>query len=277
MSDNGNARSKDVTSETSKTVTNGAFASGLLDPDIALPDGVSDVQGNAAPKRYSVYRNNVVVSLMDSLAASYPSLQMIIGDENFGRTCRNYVAVTPPRSAVMQAYGENFAEFVEQFPPLAKSPFLGDVARVERAWLESYHAPDASVLSGEVLEGLEPEEVQELVFVAHPAMRLLTSRWPVADLFSWRDGRPEDGVDLSIAQSIVITRPQLDVQLWPIDQGTHFLFEALTSGSALGEAAGNAINSFDGFDLSAALALALNAGVFTSSMPAAKSAAICKG
>lgn len=267
MSDNANDRRENDSPETSDTVTNHAFASALLDPDIPMPNGITDAQGKTAPKRYSVYRNNVVVSLMDSLAASYPSLRVIIGEDNFGKTCRNYVAANPPTSAVMQSYGENFAEFVEQFPPLAKSPFLGDVARAERGWLEAYHAADAPVLSGEVLEGLGPEEVQGLIFVPHPALRLLASRWPVADLFGWREGRPDEGVELSISQSIAITRPQLEVQLWPINAGTHRLFEALASGSTLGEAAGIVINSFDEFDLSAALALALNAGVFISSLP----------
>lgn len=267
MSRNGNSHQQDGPSDAMEPVTNRIFASALLDPDIAIPDGITDAEGKAAPKRYSVYRNNVVVSLMDSLGDAYPALKVIIGEENFGKICRNYVVETPPNSAMMQNYGENFAGFIENFPPLAKSPFLGDVARVERAWLESYHAMDAEVLTGAVLEGLEPEAVQELVFQPHPALRLITSDWPVLDLFGWRDGRPDDGVDLSKSQSIAITRPELDVQLWPIDHATYHLFSALANGSTLGEAAGEVMGEFEEFDLSAALALALNAGVFSSDLP----------
>lgn len=48
------------------------FAAGLLDPDIAIPDFVGGRGPGVADRRYAVYRNNVVVGLIDALKAAFP-------------------------------------------------------------------------------------------------------------------------------------------------------------------------------------------------------------
>ena len=49
----------------------GRFAAGLTDPTCPTPSGVIGPRGKSAVKRYTVYRNNVTVSLIDALAAIY--------------------------------------------------------------------------------------------------------------------------------------------------------------------------------------------------------------
>ncbi len=94
---------------------NPAFAAALLDPDIAIPAEVTGPDGGPATRRYGVYRNNVVVSLMEALRGSFPSVLAIMGEENFARVARNFVASHPPRSAMMQRYGEEFRKFPRRF------------------------------------------------------------------------------------------------------------------------------------------------------------------
>lgn len=241
---------------------NDAFAAALLDPDVAMPDGVTDPQGNPAPKRYSVYRNNVVVSLMEALASAYPALVEIMGQENFDRVVRNYIVAEPPASPMMQNYGAAFAEFLDGFPPLAKSPFLGDVARAERAWLLAYHAVDRSVLEAADMAGLDETAIMAATFERHPAAFLVASKWPVFDLFCWRDGRPQEGADLEQAQCLAISRPSLEVHVHLLSHSMHGFVEALFSGYSLGEAASDAMQRDEAFDLPEALAFVLSSGLF---------------
>lgn len=241
---------------------NGAFAMALLDPDLDIPDGVTDPQGKPAPKRYAVYRNNVVVSLMEALRSAYPAVAEIAGAENFDRIARNYVLADPPSSAMMQTYGKGFAAFLDRFPPLRNSPFLGDVARAERAWLEAYHAVDAPALGPGDVEGLGEAAVMELCLVRHPSAALIASRWPVFDLFGWRDGRPQAGADLQKAQSIAVCRPALEVHVHELTPGLYGFVEALFAGKTLGQAAGETLAVHDDFDLSAGLAFVLTSGLF---------------
>ena len=60
-----------------------SFAEALLDPDRRVPDGVTSHTHPAPAKRFAVYRNNVVVSLIDALATRFPAVQRIVGEEFF--------------------------------------------------------------------------------------------------------------------------------------------------------------------------------------------------
>ena len=60
---------------------------------------------------------------------------------------RAYALAEPPRSPVLMDYGAGFADFIAGFAPAASLPYLPDVARIERAWREAYHAADAEPLT----------------------------------------------------------------------------------------------------------------------------------
>lgn len=68
------------------------FSSALLNPDLETPKGVGEKNGTPAPKRFGVYRNNVVVSLIEALKAAYPSIANIMGEKNFQQIARFYVS-----------------------------------------------------------------------------------------------------------------------------------------------------------------------------------------
>jgi hypothetical protein len=238
------------------------FAAALLDPDIAIPADVTGPDGGPAPRRFGVYRNNVVVSLMEALRSAFPCVLAIMGEDNFMRVARNFVAIHPPRSAMMQKYGEEFPAFLDSFPPLRSAPYLGDVARVERAWLEAWHSADAPFLSSEQLAGLPPEEAVALTLTPHPALRLICAKYAIADLFGWRNGRPDGGTDVSRPQAVMVTRPLLQVEVHALTPDQHAFLSMLADGQAFGEAAGGALAKDPQFDLAGTFALAMSAGMF---------------
>ena len=91
------------------------FAGSLLDPGRATPSVVAGPGGKAATKRYNVYRNNVTVSLIDALAATYPAVQRIAGVEFFRAMARCHVRATPPTSPLLFEYGRDFPDFIERY------------------------------------------------------------------------------------------------------------------------------------------------------------------
>lgn len=241
---------------------NERFAAALLDPDIAIPGDVTGPDGGPAPRRYGVYRNNVVVSLLEALASAFPSVRAIMGEEIFARAARNFILAHPPRSPMMQHYGGGFPDFLDTFPPLRSAPFLGDVARLERAFLDAWHAADEPCLCADALGGLNPEETLALVFEPHPATFLSASGYPVADLFGWRHERPEGGTDIAKAQCALVTRPQYSVELRILEKAQHDFLARLLKGATLGEAAGEVFEAGPDFDLPGTLALGIAAGMF---------------
>jgi hypothetical protein len=119
-----------------------AFAEALLARDFDCPPGLRTWNGSDPGTRFAVYRNNLVVSLVDALADTYPVVQEMVGVEFFRAMAREFVRVQPPASPVLAHYGAGFAEFIEDFPPAAGLPYLPDLARLELMRVEVYHAAD---------------------------------------------------------------------------------------------------------------------------------------
>src|ERR1700748_496895 len=118
------------------------FATGLTDPTCPTPGGVVGPRGKGAVKRYNVYRNNVTVSLIGALASIYPAVQRITGADFFRAMARFHIRATQPTSPLLFEYGRDFPAFIEHYEYAQSMPWLADVARIERAWLDAYHAGD---------------------------------------------------------------------------------------------------------------------------------------
>src|SRR5260370_556564 len=161
-----------------------AFSSALTDPDQETPSVVTGPSGNAATNPYNVYRNNVTVSLIDALAAIYPAVQRITGVGFFRAMARFHVRATPPASPLLFEYGRDFPAFIEQYEYARSMPWLADTARIERAWLDAYHASDAEPLSPTALASFPAARLAAGGFAAHPAPRVGRSPVPVRTIFA---------------------------------------------------------------------------------------------
>jgi len=233
------------------------FSQALLAPDQPVPDGLSDGQGAPAGKRFAVYRNNVTVSLIDALEAGFPVVAKLIGTENFRNIAREYLRAEPPTSPVMMLYGAGFAAFLAGFPPLAKYAYLPDVARLEFALRESYHAADAAPIAPEALAQFAPETLGRLRLVLAPALRLLRSPWPIYALwlYNTQDSAPKPQAG---AQSVLITRSAYDPEPQLLPPGAAPFIMALQAGQTLENAAEAAEDATAEFDLSYTLGLLLS-------------------
>ena len=91
----------------------------------------------AAQPAFAVYRNTVMKGCIDALEANYPSVARLIGSERFRAAAAVYVPRHPPRSGCLLDYGQGFANFLAGFEPARELFYLSDVARLDRAWIES--------------------------------------------------------------------------------------------------------------------------------------------
>jgi Putative DNA-binding domain len=188
------------------------FAQGLTDPARATPADVVGPRGKAAIKRYNVYRNNVTVSLINALADTYPAVQRITGVEFFRAMARFHVRATPPTSPLLFEYGRDFPAFIEGYEHARDMPWLADTARIERAWLDAYHAADVPPLSPDALAAVPSDRLGDLVFTTHPATRIMRSEYPAVAIFAMnRVEGPVTPLQSNAAEDALITRPDMEV------------------------------------------------------------------
>jgi hypothetical protein len=239
------------------------FSSALLAPQIETPAAVAAPNKKAAVKRYNVYRNNVTVSLIDALAAIFPATQRITGVEFFRAMARFHVRATPPTSPLLFEYGRDFPGFIEQYEYAQSMPWLADVARIERAWLDAYHAADMETLRPQALTSIPPERLSDVVFVPHLAAKIVCSEFPAVSIFAAnRSEGPVDPIELVVPQDALITRPGLEVVVRHLPAGGAIFLARLISRETLGQAAAAAFEACASFELAANIAGMIEAGVF---------------
>lgn len=237
------------------------FAKGLLDPNLPTPEGVVGPGGRAAGKRYDVYRNNVVVSLTEALASAYPVIQTIVGKEFFDAMAGVHVRKHPPKSPLMIYYGEDFPNFLTKFPPTSHLGYLPDVARVELARRQAYHAVDASPCAPEKLANLDGNKLYDARIVLHPSIRIIRSRYPVFSI--WRFNSTDDKSPIGEAREItMISRAADEVIMQNPTAGTAMFIESLMT-DPLGVAMDKAKGVQSDFDLAGNLTELLSAGLIT--------------
>lgn len=243
----------------------GDFASALMNPRHPTPTIIGASAGKGAISRYNVYRNNVTVSLIDALAAIFPAVQRITGVELFRAMARQHVRATPPTSPLLLDYGRDFPALIESYQYARAMPWLADVARIERAWLDAYHAADAEPLTADALAAIPPERLAEAVFVPHPATRIMRSSCSAVTVFAANRGEGASGrIDASAPEDALITRPGTDVVVRHLPDAAAAFLTSLTAGRPLGEAAASALRSSPSFDLAANIAGLIQAGAFVS-------------
>ncbi len=241
-----------------------AFSPALLDPQSETPAVVAGPNQKAAVKRYNVYRNNVTVSLIDALAAIFPATQRITGVEFFRAMARFHIRATPPTSPLLFEYGRDFPGFIERYEYAQSMPWLADTARLERAWLDAYHAADMETLTPEALAVIPSDALADAVFAAHPATRIVRSDFAAVSIFAAnRTEGPVGPIEATAPEDALITRPGLDVVVRRLPAGGAIFLTQLVSGETLGEAASAAFEASPSFDLSANIAAMIEAGVFT--------------
>ena len=230
-----------------------AFAAALLDPAKPVPAGLVRPDGRPAGRRFDIYRNNVVVSLIEALGEAFPVVKAVVGGEFFEAMAGIYVRAHPPSSPRMMFYGDGFADFLETFEPAAGLAYLPDVARLEYARRLAYHAADEPAADPSVLAGLNPAAVTQVRLALQAACRIVRSAHPVHAI--WRFNATDDKSPVQPgAEDVLVSRPgeTVLVQLLPPGGATFLL--ALEACEPLGRAAERAAAEAPEFDLGNSLA-----------------------
>jgi Putative DNA-binding domain len=239
------------------------FASALIHPDLPVPQLLTNPIGEPCPKRFAVYRNNVVSGLVEALMDTFPAVCRIVGIDFFRAMAQIYALQNPPRSPILLEYGSNFADFIERFEPAASLPYLSDVCRIERAWLDAYHAREAVPVCTDELRMVPPPDIPNLRIKLHPSARLLRSRYPALTIWGTNiEGGVPMPIDLEAGgEDVLIVRPEADVEVHGLTHSEMEFITALSEGAAILNATNRALNVDPGFLFPTALEGLIRAGI----------------
>ena len=242
------------------------FAAALLEPERPCPAGLKTWNGSDPAARLAVYRNNVVASLSTALADTFPVTMQLVGAEFFRAMAGVFVRQQPPRSRILAHYGGEFPAFVEGFEPARTVPYLADVARLEWARVNAYHAADAAAVAADAVEAAlaNLDRAGELRLGCQPGVSALASPFAIVSLWAaHQEGGDITTVDPSLPESALVLRTGHDVVVMRLAPGASTFVAALQRSAPLAEAANQAVAEAADFDVTAALSLLVQHGALS--------------
>jgi len=236
-------------------------------PDADSPSLATHIRDDGLPfdRRLQIYHNNTYGSLTEALKDTFPVVCQLVDERFFKYAAHEYIKQHPPRAPRLAEYGADFAAFLAGFEPARSLAYLPDVARLEWAINEAYHAADAPNLDPAHIAAVPQERYAALAFVTHPSCRLFTSPFPVDRI--WQAHQPggdlASPIDLSAAGCrLLVDRRDGEIRFLSLDAPGLAFIEGLVAGRTLQVAYEAAAAVDPTFDLVGALGTHLGRGSF---------------
>jgi hypothetical protein len=220
---------------------------------------------DTADKRLDIYRNNVFFSLTAALADLYPVVKKLVGTEFFNGMARVYLQSRPPAKAAMIHFGGDFPGFLEALEQIKDHGYLVDIARLELAWHQAYHAADAAPLSAADLAGVPPERLAQSGIRLHPSLRLVRSPFPILKIWNANQDETADHDKINLdsgGEMVCVFRPDYEVRIKQLDPGSFVFLSKLSNGTTIEEAIHQVFEEDPGFAADRCLAMCLTEGLF---------------
>lgn len=200
------------------------------------------LQDQPAPRfrsqAFAVYRNTSARGAVEALRATYSTVNQLLGDDGFTQVALEYRSERLPAGPVLSDYGADFAEFLARQPWTCELPYLADVARLDRLWLESFLAAGA--------ETLPKSFGGQSRIMLHPAARFAWLATPALTI--WQAHRDPNGFEELepewCEEGALFTRPGLTVRPQPIDRACHRLLLACASHTSVNECVTSVAGAF---------------------------------
>ena len=139
----------------------------------------------------ATYRANSGALAEHALAAAFPTVQQLLGEESFAALARAFWQRLPPQAGDIGLWGDRLAGFVADAESLASKPYLADVVRLEWAVHLAERAADVDAASGPTgLDLLAQADPDALRLHLAPGVAVLSSSHPVASI--WHAHRRSD-------------------------------------------------------------------------------------
>jgi hypothetical protein len=234
-----------------------SFAVALFDPLARVPAAIADVDLRA---RADFHHAGIGAFLIRALAARYPVVRRLIGDDSFLEVARRFVAMQLPQLPIVRHFGETFPQYLRSLGDAASFEYVADIAELEAARASAYHSADARPLDARAFSLLSTARCNEYGLILHPSAALVASRFPIVTIWRANQTDANSGIlDQWRAEAALIVRPFLDVDVLLLPAGGHIFITALSTGSTIAEAAASATADDPGFNLAASLTMLVEA------------------
>ena len=220
------------------------------------------IDADTDPAFLNVYRNGYIKSCTDALAASFPVVSALVGNDFFRGLARAYVEAHPPTSGTLVGYGSYFAEFLRSRSHEHGLAYLSDAAAIDAAWLASYFAADGMALAAAEVESMAADgiDVAAIRVTLTPPTQLVSLRHHIAQTWALmrEQGALSSHVSLREGDNMaMVWRLNGKIHIKELDPGESAFLSTLAEVASLEAAANRASEIDESFDLATTFAALL--------------------
>lgn len=232
------------------------FRDAVLGEQVERMAGLVRADGIDPGLRLAIHRNNTWVGFHSTLAATYPVVQRLAGDEWFRASARRYQRAHPSTCGDLQYVGQHYADFLSAELGATEYAYFADVAALEWRYQEALIASAGADFDPAALAQVDPSDYGRLVFTPQPSLRLIESPYPLLSI--WKANQPDADpaapavrLDAGASRIMLLRRPT-HVELRELPVASYRLLAQFAGGQTLGAAAA-AVAATEDFDLGATL------------------------
>ncbi len=200
----------------------------------------------------NVYRRNLLANAERALSISFPTLFELLDSDVSKRVAHQFLKSSPPHQGDWAQWGEALASFISTTEVGHEYPYLADCTALDWHIHCALHGVDQTFeqSSLQLLGKCEPENI----FVKFNAnVKLLTSKYPIADIFDAHHGVDELQREIAMnnaqqrlvsplnEKTVMTYRPEYQPKLTVLSAGEDVFMRNLMSGQSLANAL-NAVN-----------------------------------
>lgn len=231
-------------------------------------------QGEPLRLGLAAYQGNATATAERVLAATYPTVQALLGEEALALLARQLWHHHPPSEGDLTAWGQALPDWLAGLPEVQDWPYLPDGARLDWARHTAEHARDAT-FEPESLALLGTHDPTHLQLELRPGLSVIRSDWPVVTLWQAHQSASAEGptqadlldklrqaLSARQAETAVVWRPQWRAEVLALPESMVAWMSALApSASQAAPCMSTLLDSAPAdFDLAQWLALALQHG-----------------
>jgi hypothetical protein len=200
-------------------------------------------------ERFGLYRGNLASTWTKALAAAYPVIAQLVGEEFFAALAREYGRAHPSDSGDLNRFGSRFEPFLRCFAHVEDLPYLPDMARLEWQLHRIHYARHEPALQA---QDINPQTVEEQRFRWQPTAQLFESAWAIVPLWLAHQGMafPQKMDEPSHA---LLSRPAWTAQVTQLQVPQYAALQALREGKTFGDALDAAFALDENFNVAASL------------------------
>jgi hypothetical protein len=209
----------------------------------------------------SIYRNNALITLTETLAAVYPVVRRLVDQRFFDYAASTYISSNLPSRPCLAEYGAEFPAFLALFPPAAGLPYLEDVASLEWAISRVMHSRAEAAIGLAAIMGFR-EDPAEIRLRLGEGIQYLSSKYPIREIWLANKSDTYPGEMRPPHEPAHLQVRLVDgLEIKPLEAASWLFRARIADGASLGAATEAAFELNAGFDLSNELARMFGAGI----------------